>query len=304
MALIILAACNQPGNSQPALVQLDPARIGHYGFGSVAKADEIAGWNIDIRPDGKGLPEGQGSVEDGEWIYEAQCAECHGSFGEGVGRFPVLAGGMDSLRDFRPTKTIGSYWPYTSTLYDYIYRAMPFTQPQSLSVDETYAVTAYVLYLNDLVGDDFELNQHNLANIPLPNRAGFTRDPRPDVANIRCMENCRDPAKIKILSETLPSVQQDYTSGIEPASTKANAGQSIYTQACKLCHESGLAGAPVHGEKDQWETRIAQGLDKLVSRAITGFTGDSGVMPPKGGFTQLSDEEIRLAVTYMVESVP
>ena len=162
-------------------------RVGHFGFGEIASAEQIAGWDIDIRPDGQGLPAGSGSVEDGEYLYEEQCAECHGSFGEGVGRFPVLAGGEGSLSDDRPTKTVGSYWPYTSTLFDYIYRAMPFTQPESLSADETYALTAYVLYLNDLVDDDLVLDQNNLASIRLPNEASFVPDPRPDVFNTRCM---------------------------------------------------------------------------------------------------------------------
>ena len=112
-----------------------PSRRGGFGLRGL-----IAGWDIDVRPDGVGLPEGSGSVEDGEMLYEMQCAECHGSFGEGVGRYPVLAGGEGTLREERPERTVGSYWPYTSPLFDYIYRAMPFTQPESLSADETYAI--------------------------------------------------------------------------------------------------------------------------------------------------------------------
>jgi len=334
VGMLCLAACNQTNTSDdtPAqsstshLVQLDASRAGHYGYGSSASEEEISGWDIDIRSDGKGLREGSGSVEDGEWIYEEQCAECHGSFGEGVGRFPVLAGGVGSLRDSRPSKTISSYWPYTSTLYDYIYRAMPFTQPESLSVDETYAVTAYVLYLNDLVEDDFVLNQDNLASIQLPNKASFGPDPRPDVSNTRCMEACRDPAAIEILSETLPaepsatrdsatkdsatidsatmdSATRDSATESETGVAGSINGQSIYDQACKLCHDSGLAGAPALGETDQWETRITQGLDSMVSKAISGFSGDTGMMPPKGGFAHLTDEEVRLAVSYMVDSI-
>ena len=316
VALCCLVACNQESSAAEdstlpattAPVPLDASRVGHYGYGAIASNDEISGWDIDIRPDGKGLREGSGSVEDGEWIYEEQCAECHGSFGEGVGRFPVLAGGVGSLRDTRPSKTISSYWPYTSTLYDYIYRAMPFTQPESLSIDETYAVTAYVLYLNDLVADDFELTQNNLASILLPNRAGFTPDPRPDVKNTRCMKACRDPDSIHILSEASPAetpnseVETRFTGTIKSPS-KAKAGESIYNQACNLCHNNGLAGAPELGVADQWQARMTQGLDRMVAKAISGFSGNTGMMPPKGGFAHLSDEEVRLAVSYMVDSI-
>ena len=108
------------------------AEPGYYGYGSPASAEEIAGWDIDVRPDGTGLPPGSGSVEDGEWLYEDQCAECHGSFGEGVNQYPSLAGGEDTLTDNRPHKTVGSFWPHTSTLWDHIHRAMPFAQPESL----------------------------------------------------------------------------------------------------------------------------------------------------------------------------
>ena len=175
-------------------------KSGYYGYGQLATLEQIAGWDIDVRPDGVGLPPGSGTVEDGETLYEEQCAACHGSFGEGVGRFPSLAGGEGSLKDERPQKTVGSYWKYTSTLWDYIHRAMPFAQPESLSDDEVYAVTAYVLYLNDLVEDDFELTRENLSSIRLPNEGSFIPDQRPDVSNKHCMKNCRNPADITITS--------------------------------------------------------------------------------------------------------
>lgn len=176
-------------------------KTGYYGHGQAATAEQIAGWDIDVRPDGKGLPPGSGSVEDGEFMYEEKCAACHGSFGEGVGRYPAVAGGAGSLQDDRPHKTVGSYWKYTSTLWDYIHRAMPFTLPESLSNDEVYALTAYVLYLNDLVEDDFVLTQQNLTSIRLPNEENFIPDARPDVVNKHCMKNCKNPADIKITSE-------------------------------------------------------------------------------------------------------
>ena len=174
---------------------------GQYGIGKPATAEEIAGWDIDIRPDGKGLPPGSGSVEDGEMMYEAKCASCHGSFGEGVGRYPILSGGEGTLTEPRPEKTVGSFWPYASTLWDYIHRAMPFTQPQSLSDDEVYAITAYVLYLNDLVEDDFVLTPETFTSIEMPNQDGFFLDDRPDTSNTTCMKDCKDPASVKIISE-------------------------------------------------------------------------------------------------------
>ena len=117
----------------------------HLGIGREAKPDEIAGWDIDIRPDGQGLPPGKGTVKQGEAIYMQQCAACHGEFGESAGRWPILSGGDGTLASDDPVKSIGSYWPYASTVMDYIRRAMPFGNAQSLSNDELYAVTAYVL---------------------------------------------------------------------------------------------------------------------------------------------------------------
>jgi Cytochrome c. len=175
------------------------ADTGHYGIGTTATAKEIAGWDIDVRPDGKGLPKGEGSVAQGEPMYEAKCASCHGSFGEGEDRWPPLAGGEGSLTEDRPEKTVGSYWPYASTLWDYINRAMPFTAPQSLTPHEVYAISAYVLYLNDLVEDDFVLTQSNLASVKMPNVDNFYIDNRPDTNNKRCMKDCKDPSKIVII---------------------------------------------------------------------------------------------------------
>ena len=274
------------------------AKVGEYGIGKPATPEEIAGWDIDIRPDGKGLPPGSGSVEDGEMLYEEKCASCHGSFGEGVGRYPVLAGGEGTLTDERPDRTIGSYWPYASTVWDYIHRAMPFPQPQSLTDDEVYAITAYVLNLNDLVDDDFVLTQDNLASIEMPNKDGFFFDDRPDTHNTECMENCKDPASIKVLSEpSLETLQVDETGAVAEA-VATTAGEKVYQQACQMCHEAGVAGAPMTGDAAGWADRIAQGRDKLVENAINGI----GVMPPKGGQSQLSDEDVAAAVDFLIQS--
>ena len=144
-----------------------------------ATPEEIAGWDIDVRPDGQGLPPGKGTVKEGEAIYMEQCAACHGEFGESAGRWPILSGGNGTLASHDPVKSIGSYWPYASTVIDYIRRSMPFGNAQSLTNDELYAITAYVLYLNDIVKDeDFELNDKNFKTIKLPNQANFYDDDR------------------------------------------------------------------------------------------------------------------------------
>ena len=273
-------------------------RAGYYGYGKPATPEEIAGWDIDVRPDGEGLPEGGGSVEDGEWLYEEKCAECHGSFGEAVGRYPALAGGEGSLTDDRPHRTVGSYWPYVSTLWDYIHRAMPYTQPESLTDDEVYAITAYVLYLNEVVEDDFVLNRETFKDVVLPNVGNFTRDARPDTANTRCMKNCKDPASIEITSivETKPAEETTVEVAIA-----APAGKATYDQACAMCHVSGLGGAPVLGDAAVWTTRSARGTSVLIANAISGYQGEQGYMPPKGGFAALTDEVVEAAVEYMLE---
>ena len=173
------------------------------GIGREAKSDEISGWDIDVRPDGKGLPPGKGTVREGEAIYMQQCAGCHGEFGESAGRWPILAGGENTLGSNDPVKSIGSFWPYASTVIDYIRRAMPFGNAQSLTNDELYAVTAYVFYLNDLIKDEhFELNANSFKSIKLPNERNFRDDDR-DVAEKSlwrkspCMTNCLPgPARI------------------------------------------------------------------------------------------------------------
>ena len=307
--LVSLAGCAQsdnaaaPQTAADAPVALTGERIGYWGVGVAATADAIAGWDIDIRPDGTGLPVGSGSVEDGEWLYEEKCAECHGSFGEGVGRYPVLAGGVGTLQDDRPSKTVGSYWPYVSTLYDYIYRAMPFAQPESLSYDETYAITAYVLYLNDLVDDEFIASQENLVSVRLPNEINFVPDPRPDVANVRCMQNCRDGGAIVIHSEVEPVTPEPSAASAveEVAEAASHPGQANYEQYCSICHKVGVGGAPVLGDVEAWQGRLAGGRQGLITNAIQGISSESGVMPPKGGFVHLSDEEVADAVEYMLE---
>jgi cytochrome c len=252
-------------------------------------------------------------VLDGEPLFEQKCAVCHGIFGEGEGRWPVLAGGYDTLTEERPDKTVGSYWPYASTLWDYIHRAMPFFNPQSLSDDEVYTLTAYVLYLNDIVDDSFVLNRNNLATIEMPNRDGFIPDDRPDVQNVACVENCIDPQSIAIAWDSTelgvtpvehfrPSEEGAAETPTTLARINTDAGKTVYERSCAACHGTGVAGAPKTGDIDAWLERIPRGQAVLLEHAIRGYRGKAGYMPPKGGNSQLSDEEVGAAVGFMIEN--
>jgi len=197
------------------------ADAGQFGIGREATQEEVAGWDIDVRPDGQGLPEGSGSVSQGEAIFAERCAICHGDFAEGVDRWPVLAGGRGTLSSENPVKTIGSYWPYLSTVFDYINRAMPFGDAQSLQPDEVYAITAFLLYMNDVVTDDeFVLSKENFASVKMPNEDNFIDDGRPDTPMLSqgepCMTNCKASVEItahaRILDVT-PDADEENTSG-------------------------------------------------------------------------------------------
>ena len=160
-----------------------------YGIGRPATPAEIAGWNIDIDRYGNNLPPGSGSVSHGREVFDQQCAACHGTRGEG-GIGDQLAGGQGTLATPNPVRTVGSYWPYAPTLFDYIRRAMPQNAPQSLSNEDVYAVSAYILNLNGLLAADATLDAKTLSAIKMPNRSMFVGDPRPDVKNPACMSGC------------------------------------------------------------------------------------------------------------------
>jgi cytochrome c len=162
---------------------------GTYGIGRTATPAEIAGWNIDVGRDGSGLPPGSGSVSHGREVFAQQCAACHGEKGEG-GVGDRLVGGQGTLATAKPVRTVGSYWPYAPTLFDYIRRAMPQNAPESLNNDDVYAVSAYVLNLNGLLPDDATLDARTLAAVKMPNRKMFVGDLRPDVKNSACMNHC------------------------------------------------------------------------------------------------------------------
>ena len=148
-----------------------------YGLGREAAPDEVAAWDMTIGPEGKELPEGSGSVEEGAQIYDVRCKECHGEAGAG-GDQAALVGGPEQLQQAPPIKTVASYWPYATTLFDYTRRAMPFEEPGTLNADQLYAVTAYVLSLSGIVDENATLDRESLPQVVMPNRDGFVQDPR------------------------------------------------------------------------------------------------------------------------------
>jgi cytochrome c len=191
-----------PVAAQQLAARETPKAAVKLGLGRAALPEEIAAWDTDVRPDGNGLPVGKGTVKQGDEIFQAQCAACHGEFGQGVGRWPVLAGGAGTLTADRPDKTVGSFWPDLSTVFDYIKRAMPFGNAQSLTNDEVYALTAYILSMNDIIKDEnFELNERNFTSIRMPNAAAFYDDDR-EIAEKAfwgrepCMKDCRGVPKV------------------------------------------------------------------------------------------------------------
>ncbi len=200
-----------------------PVWAGEYGLGRAALPEEIAAWDLDVQPDGTGLPRGSGSVEDGEALFADYCAICHGDFAEGVDNWPKLAGGEDTLADKDPLKTVGSYWPYLSTTWDYVHRSMPFGNAQTLTDDEVYAIVAYILYSNYLVEDDYVLSHENFSEIEMPNADGFIIDDRAQTEYAQwtgepCMRDCKDSVEITMRAAVLD---------VTPEETKARKVQKL-----------------------------------------------------------------------------
>ena len=192
VSLVVLLAM---AVSAPALAQ------GKLGIGKAVTPEQLAGWDIDVRGDGAGAPPGQGSVKQGEEIYMNQCAACHGEFGESAGRWPQLAQGKGTLASHDPVKTVGSYFAHAGTVLDYIRRSMPFGNAQSLTNDELYAVTAYVLHLNDIVDENFVLSRDTMKRVKMPNAMGFYDDDRETAEKAfwqrnPCMKNCSRPVAV------------------------------------------------------------------------------------------------------------
>jgi cytochrome c len=307
-------------------------------FGRTPTANEIKAWNTDIMPDGTGLPDGKGSVEDGDEIYETNCAVCHGDFGAGGVGYPTLTGGdISSLTNQRtspgmdaPKRTIGTYWPQASTLIWYIRDAMPYAHPKSLSNDQIYALTAYLLATNGIkvdgqeMEDEFVLSKENFSKIEMPNKDGFypNIDGKDGVENVRkffangknygavgvrCMSDCKDPgmngapAKVMRIENELKDVQPPYNEKRDlPKAKKSNShpGKEGYENNCAVCHASDTMGAPMVGDAKAWEKVTKQGLQTVMKHAIDGIGG----MPPKGGNVDLTEWQIQLILDYMISS--
>jgi len=243
-----------------------PAVAQTYGLGRAALPEEIAAWNLDVHPDGTGLPEGQGDAIVGEEIFAAKCAACHGDFAEGIGNWPKLAGGMDTLDHEDPLKTVGSYWPYLSTSFDYIRRSMPYGNAGTLTADETYAIVAYILYSNDLIEDDFVLSKDTFLDVKMPNADGFILDNRMETevaiwSGEPCMTDCKDSVEVTMRALVLDVTPEEETTeaaaeepAAEPVAAEPQpapepevaavdpaliaAGEKVFRK-CKACHQVG-----------------------------------------------------------------
>lgn len=202
LAGAVLATAAPQVHAQQIATQAAVKTSSKLGLGRPALPEEIKAWDTDVRADGKGLPPGKGTVKQGDALFQERCASCHGEFGEGAGRWPVLAGGAGTLTADRPDKTIGSFWPDLSTAFDYIKRAMPYGNARSLSDDEVYAIVAYLLSMNDIVKDEnFELSDKNFTSIKMPNATAFFDDDRETSEKQfwkkdPCMKDCRSAPKV------------------------------------------------------------------------------------------------------------
>ena len=340
---------------------LNTQSIKDYNIGRTPTKREITAWDVDVKPDGTGLPQfdmkngevvlgddgkpkkAEGSVELGNELYDAQCVMCHGDFGTGGKGYPRLAGGTkESLKIQRlnpadehpnpdtPIRTIGSYWPYASTLYWYVQDSMPFTHPKSLTNSETYALTAYLLSINGItyegveLDDEFVLDKEKLMKIVMPNHDGFypevdTKDPKQGVKNMtallsdpkiygtgtRCMKDCIKEdiqnllMKINIDLTANSNQPMSVVRSLPTAENKVSQsfGQKVYEESCATCHGNPALGAPVLGNKEAWAKVVSKGVEKVYHNGINGINS----MPPKGG-TDLNDEQIKEVIDYMINS--
>lgn len=151
-------------------------------IGKPATEAQIAAVNLTVFPDGKGLPAGKGTAAKGKDIFKDKCAVCHNDKGEGrENQYPALVGGIGSIATSKPVRTVGSYWPYATTVFDYIRRAMPYDHPGSLQTGEIYSSVAFILYMNGIIGENDEMNEATLPKVKMPNAGNFVPDARPDV---------------------------------------------------------------------------------------------------------------------------
>lgn len=249
-----------------------PVLAEKFGLGRAALPAEIAAWDQDVRPNGAGLPDGSGDALVGEEVFAEKCASCHGDFAEGIDNWPKLTGGADTLDHEDPLKTVGSYWPYLSTTFDYVKRSMPFGAAGTLTDDETYAIVAYILYSNDMIEDDFVLSKETFFDVEMTNANGFIVDDRakteyPKWTGEPCMTNCKDEVKVTMRAMVLDvtpdqtsTAEETQTAAAEPAQSAAESepkqpaeaepvlaaldaalvakGEKVFKK-CKACHKVG-----------------------------------------------------------------
>ncbi len=311
--------------------------------GRVPTANEIKAWDKDINGLNEGLPEGTGYVDEGEALYESQCMMCHGDFGSGGAGYPALSAGkakeikrtLTNNRWLNPTaegpsRVFGSYWPVASTMWWYIRDAMPHTKSKTLTDDEVYSLTAYMLYINgmkvngEIVNETFKLNKEKFLQIQMPNRNGFVPDidgvnglenvrkfyTNPDnYGAIRlkkgeepCMSNCQQTDNIVRVDGGITdfnppiSVERNLPAKKESASHKVSFDvKAAYEASCTMCHATGVA--PAAKDKAGWAPFMEKGLAKVYKN---GLEGTNMGMPAKGG-SSLSDEEFKQVVDYMLK---
>jgi S-disulfanyl-L-cysteine oxidoreductase SoxD len=321
------------------------------GIGRAATAKEIAAWDIDVRPDFKGLPAGAGSVAKGMEVWEGKCASCHGVFGESNEVFSPIVGGttQDDIKTGHvarlndpsfPGRTTLMKLSSVSTLWDYINRAMPWTQPKSLSVEEVYAVTAYILNMADVLPDSFTLSDRNIAEVQdrLPNRNGTTNDHalwpgsrtaprRPDVAAFACMKDCAGEAK---LASFLPDFARDAHGNLaeqnravgaqhgadtsRPASATTAVAKAVAPSAaaaaialtqkysCVVCHgmENKLIGPSFRDVSDR-HARRTDAVDYLAAKIRAGGSGVWGATPMPA--QTLSEAEAKTLARWLAQGL-
>lgn len=313
----------------------DAAHTTAFNKGKRATENEQKAWDIDVMPDGTGLPEGSGTVEEGDELYEEKCASCHGDFGAGSGLYPKLTLGnayllQKTMKNQRvnpdsegPQRAFGPYWPYASTLWWYIKTGMPHQAPMSLTTDQVYALAAYILYINEmkiedeLVDDEYELDREKFLKIVMPNVDGFEpningpkgQDNAREYFNnplnygngVRCMKDCfeGEPEVQRIgfeLTDFNPPLSSEKTLPEVKEEVAAAPGKDTYEASCAVCHATDAMGAPAVGDKAAWAAVLEKGIDAVYHNAIAG----KGGMPPKGGAMDLSDEKVKEVVDYMI----
>lgn len=320
-----------------------PAFADKLGLGRPALLEEVKAWDLEIHPDGKDLPAGSGDAIVGEELFADQCAACHGDFAEGIDNWPKLAGGADTLDHEDPLKTVGSYWPYLSTAFDYIRRSMPYGNAGTLSDDETYAILAYILYSNDLIEDDFVLSKETFFDVEMPNDGGFIIDDREQTEYAKwsgepCMQNCKSaPVKVTMRAMVLDVTPQEETGEVTASATTGEenpvvaavsldpelvkAGEKVFKK-CKSCHQvgegaknksgpqlNGIVGKAAASVEDFKYSKVMRdaGEDGLIwtEEELSAFlTKPKAYMKgTKMSFSGLKKEEDQLAVIEYLRSV-